>query len=94
MLHYLGQELHKSGYAMLICDSCNNEEMEKENLQFLLSRKVDGILIFAVSLTGGFLDPAKEPECRSFFSTGLSAVRKSIVWKWITVLRYFVRRRC
>lgn len=59
MLHYLGQELHKSGYAMLICDSCNNEEMEKENLQFLLSRKVDGILIFAVSLTGGFLDPAK-----------------------------------
>ena len=54
MLHYLGQELHKSGYAMLICDSCNNEEMEKENLQFLLSRKVDGILIFAVSLTGGF----------------------------------------
>ena len=59
MLHYLGQELHKSGYAMLICDSCTNEEMEKENLQFLLSRKVDGILIFAVSLTGGFLDPAK-----------------------------------
>ena len=59
MLHYLGQELHKSGYAMLICDSCNNEEMEKENLQFFLSRKVDGILIFAVSLTGGFLDPAK-----------------------------------
>lgn len=59
MLHYLGQELHKSGYAMLICDSCNNEEMEKENLQFLLSRKVDGILIFAVSLTGGFLDRAK-----------------------------------
>ena len=43
MLHYLGQELHKNGYGMLICDSCNNEEMEKENLQFLLSRKVDGI---------------------------------------------------
>ena len=60
MLHYLGQELHKNGYGMLICDSCNNEEMEKENLQFLLSRKVDGILVFAVSLTGGFLGPAKK----------------------------------
>lgn len=59
MLHYLGQELHKNGYGMLICDSCNNEEMEKENLQFLLSRKVDGILVFAVSLTGGVLGPAK-----------------------------------
>ena len=60
MLHYLGQELHKNGYGMLICDSCNNEEMEKENLQFLLSRKVDGILVFAVSLTGDFLRPAKK----------------------------------
>ena len=52
MLHHLGQELHKNGYGMLICDSCNDEEMEKANLQFLLSRKVDGILVFAVSLTG------------------------------------------
>lgn len=60
MLHYLGQELHKNGYGMLICDSCNDEEMEKENLQFLLSRKVDGILVFAVSLTGTFLGPAKK----------------------------------
>lgn len=60
MLHYLGQELHRNGYGMLICDSCNNEEIEKANLQFLLSRKVDGILVFAVSLTGGFLAPAKQ----------------------------------
>lgn len=60
MLHHLGQELHKNGYGMLICDSCNDEEMEKANLQFLLSRKVDGILVFAVSLTGGFLKPAKD----------------------------------
>lgn len=59
MLHHLGQELHKNGYGMLICDSCNDEEMEKANLQFLLSRKVDGILVFAVSLTGEFLKPAK-----------------------------------
>lgn len=60
MLHYLGQELHRNGYGMLICDSCNNEEIERANLQFLLSRKVDGILVFAVSLTGGFLAPAKQ----------------------------------
>ena len=41
MLHYLGMELHKKGYGMLICDSCNDEKLQKENLQFLLSRKVD-----------------------------------------------------
>ena len=59
MLHYLGQELHKNGYGMLICDSCNDEEIEEKNLQFLLNRKVDGILVFAVSLNGRFLEPAK-----------------------------------
>lgn len=59
MLHHLGQALRGNGYGMLICDSCNDTEIEKKNLQFLLSRKVDGILVFAVSLDGGFLRPAK-----------------------------------
>ena len=60
MLHYLGRELHKHGYGMLISDSSNDEEMEAKNLQFLLSRKVDGIIVFAVSLNGTFLEPAKK----------------------------------
>lgn len=60
MLHYLGQRLHENGYGMLICDSCNDEEIEEKNLQFLLSRKVDGILVFAVSLSGCFLSGAKK----------------------------------
>lgn len=60
MLHYLGLELHRNGYGMLICDSCNDEEMEAKNLQFLLSRKVDGIIVFAVSLKGEFLRPTKK----------------------------------
>ena len=60
MLHYLGQTLHENGYGMLICDSCNDEEIEKNNLQFLLSRKVDGILVFAVSLDGKFLESARK----------------------------------
>lgn len=62
MLHYLGQELHENGYGMLICDSCNDEEIEKKNLQFLLSRKVDGILVFAVSLNGKFLKAAERAD--------------------------------
>lgn len=62
MLHYLGQALHESGYGMLICDSCNDAEIEKKNLQFLLSRKVDGILVFAVGLDGKFLEAAKRAE--------------------------------
>ena len=60
MLHHLGQALHEKGYGMLICDSCNDAQIEEKNLQFLLSRKVDGILVFAVSLDGKFLKAAKK----------------------------------
>ena len=62
MLHYLGQALHEKGYGMLICDSCNDRDLERENLQFLIGRKVDGILVFAVSLDGGFLEAARKAE--------------------------------
>ena len=62
MLHYLGQALHENGYGMLICDSCNDAEIEKKNLQFLMSRKVDGILVFAVSLNGKFLKAAEKAD--------------------------------
>lgn len=60
LLHYLGLQLREKGYAMVICDSCNNEEQEKENVKFLLSRKVDGIIVIPVSTSGKFLDPAKK----------------------------------
>ena len=62
MLHYLGQALHQNGYGMLICDSCNDAEIESKNLQFLLNRKVDGILVFAVSLNGTFLKSARKAD--------------------------------
>lgn len=62
ILHYLGQELRKNGYAMMICDSCNNEEIEAENLKFLINRKVDGIVVLPVSASGAFLEPAKTAE--------------------------------
>ena len=62
ILHYLGKELRKNGYGMMICDSCNDESLEAENLKFLLSRKVDGIIILPVSTSGSFLEPAKKSE--------------------------------
>ncbi len=62
LLHYIGQELRKYGYATMICDSCNNEEIEAENLKFLVSRRVDGIIVLPVSMEGGFLKPAKQAK--------------------------------
>ncbi|MCI8895826.1 MAG: LacI family transcriptional regulator [Lachnospiraceae bacterium] len=60
MLHYIGNELRKHGYGVLICDSYNREDVEEESLRFLLNRKVDGILILPVSLSGRFVHPARE----------------------------------
>ena len=62
ILHYIGQELRQNGYAMMICDSCSDEDVEAENLQFLLKRKVDGIIVLPVSRSGVFLKPAKEEK--------------------------------
>ena len=62
MLHHLGLELRKKGYAMMICDSCNDEKIEEENVKFLLNRKVDGIIALPVSMSGKFLNPAKKAE--------------------------------
>ncbi len=60
ILHFIGMELRKNGYGMMICDSCNDEKLEIENLKFLLSRKVDGIIVLPVSMSGKFLEPAKK----------------------------------
>lgn len=62
LLHYIGQELRKYGYGMMICDSGNDEKIEAQNLKFLVSRKVDGIIILPVNMKGGFLEPAKKDK--------------------------------
>lgn len=58
LLHYIGKELRKYGYGIMICDSNNDKAVEAENLKFLVSRKVDGIIVLPVSLKGAFLKPA------------------------------------
>lgn len=58
ILHYVGEQLRKSGYGMLICDSCNDEELERKNLKYLLGKKVDGIIVMPVSHESAFLEPA------------------------------------
>ena len=62
MIHYIGQELRKYGYGMMICDSSSDEEIEAQNLKFLISRKVDGIILMPVSTKSAFLKPAKRAK--------------------------------
>lgn len=80
ILHFLGQELRNNGYGMMICDSFNDEQIEEENVKFLINRKVDGIIALPVSMSGKFLDPAKKAGIpvvlvdRSFQDTSFDCV--------------------
>lgn len=53
LVHFMGEQLREKGYGMLICDSCHDRKVEEENLRFLLSRKVDGIIAFTVGTADG-----------------------------------------
>ena len=59
ILTHVGAALRKHGYGMLIADSCNDEEIEAANVKYLISKKVDGIIVIPVASKGDFLLPAK-----------------------------------
>ncbi len=59
LLKYIGEALRKLGYGLLICDSNWSEQAEAENVRFLLSKRVAGILVIPVSRDPAFLDPAR-----------------------------------
>ncbi|MCI8774348.1 MAG: LacI family transcriptional regulator [Lachnospiraceae bacterium] len=60
LLHHIGNALRKEKYGILICDSCNDEKIEAENIRFLMHKKVDGIIIVPVSRNAKFLKPAQD----------------------------------
>lgn len=60
MLRYIGDVLRKKGYGLLICDSCNDEKIESDNIRFLLGKKVDGMIVIPVSDEAEFLNPVKQ----------------------------------
>lgn len=60
LLHHIGNALRKERYGILICDSCNDEKIEAENIRFLMHKKVDGIIVVPVSRNAKFLKPAQD----------------------------------
>lgn len=59
LLRYIGEALRKQGYGLLICDSCEDEKIEADNLRFLVNKKVDGIIVVPISRKSDFLQPAE-----------------------------------
>ncbi len=62
ILHHVGEALLKKGYGMLIVDSCDDEQIEARNVKYLISKKVDGIIVLPVASRGDFLSPAKNAK--------------------------------
>lgn len=62
ILHHVGEALRKKGYGMLIVDSCDDEQIEAKNVRYLISKKVDGIIVLPVASRGDFLAPAKNAK--------------------------------
>ncbi len=60
MLRYIGDVLRKKGYGLLICDSSNDEKIERDNIRFLLSKKVDGMIIIPISSNPDILNSVKQ----------------------------------
>ncbi len=81
LLRYIGDSLRKNGYGLLICDSCNDEEIEAQNVRFLMGKKVDGMIIVPVARNSNFLKPAKQANIpivlmdRSFNDVELDCVK-------------------
>lgn len=62
IMHYISMKLRESGYGMLICDSCNDTELEAKNVRYLINKKVDGIIVVPVSEESSFLNPAQASQ--------------------------------
>jgi len=48
-------EARRNGYSLILCDSLDNEGTEKELLQLLAGRKVDGIILAPVGKNSGHI---------------------------------------
>ena len=60
LLRYMGHKLRDAGYGVLICDSMDDEAVEADNIRYMLSKKVDGIILIPVAMDDDFLQPAVE----------------------------------
>ena len=81
LLKYLGENFRRAGYAPMICDSQNDPELEAENIRFLLSKKVDGMIVIPAGQTAAFLQPARNAGIplvlmdRSLKGSGIDCVK-------------------
>lgn len=60
LLKHIGDYLRGKGYGVLICDSNNDEQVQEDNIRFMINKKVDGIIIIPVSAKPDCLQIARD----------------------------------
>lgn len=60
IISVLEDELRKKGYSTIVCDCRTNEQLEKEAVEFVLPKMVDGIINMPVLNNGSYLTSALE----------------------------------
>lgn len=58
MIHYAGDILRERNYGLLVCDSSNDVERERSNIEFLVSRSVDAIILISAANDESTIEPA------------------------------------
>lgn len=53
IIENIAHELDKEGYCMILCDSANDPTKEKQHLQQMLARNIDGLIIIGSGITDG-----------------------------------------
>ena len=54
--------LRQNGYGIIVCDSRTDEERQKDAIEFLLSKMVDGIVMMPVGNDSKCLKPALDKK--------------------------------
>ncbi|MBO5246487.1 MAG: LacI family DNA-binding transcriptional regulator [Eubacterium sp.] len=99
IIRHIGDCLRKAGYALLVCDSCNNEQVENDNVRFLLNKKVDGIIVIPVSGKEDFLLQARAKKVpvvlldRSFAVSDFDCVKIDNRTAAYRATNYLIERR-
>lgn len=58
LIQHIEPKLSEEGYGLIICDCVEDEQKERQNIRFLLQKKVDGLIVIPVSREPAFLQEA------------------------------------
>lgn len=76
LIRYIESELKQAGYSLMVCDSMDDREQERDNIEFLNRKNVDGLVLIP---TG-----KKIPDIRDLVSSKVPIITLDVRWTGIS----------